>query len=78
MNPLPKPSGVPSHSNAAMRHHVSVRPQNAIENRKRVGPGMQEYASRAFKARCLPEFKCALFVRPKIEAPVPELMKLAL
>ncbi|HOA62663.1 MAG: hypothetical protein KA191_11830 [Verrucomicrobia bacterium] len=33
---------------------------------------MQEYASRAFKARCLPEFKCALFVRPKIEADIAE------
>jgi hypothetical protein len=33
---------------------------------------MQEYASRAFKARCLPEFKCALFVRPKIDADIAE------
>ncbi|MBP7946886.1 MAG: hypothetical protein KA191_12540 [Verrucomicrobia bacterium] len=33
---------------------------------------MQEYASRAFKARCLPEFKCALFVRPKIDADIVE------
>jgi hypothetical protein len=40
--------------------------------RKGVGPGMQEYASRTFQARCLPEFKCALFVRPKVEADIAE------
>lgn len=40
--------------------------------RKGVGPGMQEYASSAFKARCLPEFKCALLVRPEVEADIAE------
>ena len=33
---------------------------------------MQEYASAAFKARCLPEFKRALFIRPKLEADIAE------
>ena len=33
---------------------------------------MQEYASSAFKARCLPEIKRALFIRPKLEADIAE------
>lgn len=43
-----------------------------MARRKGVGPGIQESTTIAFKARCLPGFRCALSLRPEVEANIAE------